>query len=70
MFLMLHSTNWPNFIVWLSNMCVVNINFPVYGVINFEINLSFLIQPFSYMTKKARTQIEISWEEKEVFKVE
>ena len=45
-------TNWPNFIVWLSlllemlsNMCII-ICFPVYHIINFEINCSFLIKPF------------------------
>ena len=33
-------------------MCIVLICFPVYDVINFEINLGFLIKPFSY-TKKS-----------------
>ena len=32
------------------------ISFPVCTVINFEINLSFLIKPFSYMTKKVKTK--------------
>ena len=31
-------------------MCIVIICYPVCGVINFEINISFLIKPFSYMT--------------------
>ena len=45
-FLMSYSINWPNFIVSLalllqilSNMYIVIICFPVYDIINFEINL-------------------------------
>ena len=60
-FLMLHSINWPNFIVPLhllleifGNMCVVIVCFPGWDVINFEINLIFLIKTFWYMTKKSR----------------
>ena len=30
-----------------DNMCIATLCFPVYDVINFEINLSFLIKPFS-----------------------
>ena len=33
-------------------MCIGIVYFPDCEVINFEIKLSFLIQPFSYMTKK------------------
>ena len=40
-------------------MCIVIICFLVSDVINFEINLSFLIKPFFYMTKKVKTKIEI-----------
>ena len=61
MFLMLYPYKWPNFIVWLSllleilgNMCIVIICFACDDIINFEINLKFLIKPFSYMTKKVR----------------
>ena len=57
-FIMLYSINIPNFIAWLSllleilvNMCIVVICCPVFDFINFEINLNFLINPFSYMTK-------------------
>ena len=53
-FLLLYSINWPNFIVWLpsllgmlDNICIVIIRDPDCDVINFEINLSFLIKPFS-----------------------
>ena len=45
MFLMLHSINWPNFIVWCCD------------VIKFEINSTFLIKPFRYMTKKSRQKL-------------
>ena len=60
MLFMLYSINWPNSVAWLpllleilGNMCIVIICYPVCGVINFEINLSFLITPFLYITKKA-----------------
>ena len=61
-FLMLYYTNSPNFIAWLhflpeilGNTCTIIICFPVDDVINFEINLSFLI--ICYMTKKAREKV-------------
>ena len=51
----------PNFIVWLlllieifCKMCVVIIRFPLYGIINFEINLSFLIKLLFYMSKQGQ----------------
>ena len=37
----------------LSNMCIVIVYFSGCNVIKFEINLSFLIKPFSHMTKKS-----------------
>ena len=53
--------NWPDFIVWLllfleilGNMCIAIVCFPGCDVINFEINLIFLIKPFFYMIKKLR----------------
>ena len=61
MFLMLYSINWPNFIVCLpllyqilDNMCIAIVYYPGCDVINFRINLIFLIKPFLYMTKKSR----------------
>ena len=42
-------------------MHIVIICYPVCDVMNFEINLSFLIKPFSYMTKK-------SWQNCKCFK--
>ena len=60
MFLMLYSINWPNFTVWLSllleildNMCIALVSEPGYGVMNFEINLIFLIKLFFYMTNNS-----------------
>ena len=45
-YLLLHSINWPSFIVWLhliwqilSNMCIVIVCYPGYDVMNFKINL-------------------------------
>ena len=59
MFLLLYSIKWPNFIVWfllllemLGNMCIV-----IHEVINFEINLTFLIKPFFLHDKKVKTKI-------------
>ena len=56
---MLYSINRPNFTVWLpsrfemlDNMCIVIISCPGCDVINFEINLSFLIKPFFYLTNR------------------
>ena len=53
-FFMLYPIYWPNFTFWLpllleilGNICVVIIFCSVFDVINFEINLSFLIKPFS-----------------------
>ena len=58
MFLMLYSVNWPNFIAWLTllfkilvNMCIAFVCQPGCVVIDFEVNLIFLIKPFSYITK-------------------
>ena len=57
-FIMLYFINWPNFIAWLSllfevlfNMCLVFIFFLVSVIIYFEINHSFLIKSFFYITK-------------------
>ena len=41
-------------IFWIfGNICFTIICFPVYGIINYETNLSFLIKLFFYMTKKS-----------------
>ena len=63
MFLMLYFINWPNFITWLSflleilvNMCIAAVCEAGYDVIDSEINLIFLIKPFSYY-QKVKTKI-------------
>ena len=70
-FLMLHSINWPNFIVWLlllfeilDNMCIKIVCSPGCNVIRIKINLIFLIQPFPYMTKKSRQEFKYLEKEK------
>ena len=70
-FLMLHSINWPNFIVWLpllleilGNMCFKIICWPGCDVTKFGINLIFLIKSFCYMTKKSRQKFKYLENEK------
>ena len=49
----------PKFLIKIElsySLCIAIIWFPVYDAIHFEINLSFLIKLFSYMTKKVRTK--------------
>ena len=52
-FLMLSSINWPNLIVWLPllleilcNVCIAIVCYPGCDVMDFKINLIFLIEPF------------------------
>ena len=59
-FLALNCINWPYFTAWLSlpveildSMCIVIICCSVRDVINFEVNLSFLIKLFFCITKKS-----------------
>ena len=47
-------------------MCVVIVCFPACDVINFEINLIFLIKPFFNMIKKSRKKIKYFENEKRV----
>ena len=77
MFLMLHSINWPNFIVWLlllleilGNMCITDWLWrqPACDVIKFEIKLIFsLIEPFWYMIKKSKQKLEKCLENEKSF---
>ena len=67
MFLVLYYINWPNFIAWLhlfleilGNMYFAIVCFPVNNVVNFEINLIFLIKP----TKKSRQKCKYHENEK------
>ena len=61
---LLYSINWPNFIDWLSllceilgNMCIAIVFKPGCDVINFKVNLTFLIKPFWYMAKKSMQKL-------------
>ena len=61
MFLMLYATYWPNFIVLLyllldilGSMCISIVCIPDCDMINFEINLLFLIKPFFCITKESQ----------------
>ena len=65
-FLLLYSTTWPNFIVWLPllreilhNMCDVTVYLPGCDVINFEINLVFLIKLFFLMAKMSTQDLNV-----------
>ena len=57
---MLYSINWAIFYVFkpllleiLHKICIENICSPVCDFMNFEINFSFLINPFYYIIKKS-----------------
>ena len=70
MFLMLYSINWPNFIFWLplffeilGNKCIAIICYPGCDIINFEINLIFLIKAVFLNKQKINIKIWISWEQ-------
>ena len=62
---MLYSSNWPDFIVWLpllyeilGNMCIAIASKPGCDVMNFEVNLIFLIKPFSLHDRKVVKKLE------------
>ena len=46
-------------IVYYNCMCIAIVCLPGCDVINFEINLIFLIKQFFYMTKKSRKNLNI-----------
>ena len=73
---MLYSVKWQNFIAWLplllevlGNMSIAIICFPGCDVINFEINIIFLIKPVFYLTRKSRQKFKYL-ENKKSFYVE
>ena len=73
-FLLLYSIHWPNFIVWfpllceiLDNMCIAIFCKPRCDIMNFEVNLIFLIKLFFLHNWKVR-KTEISWEWKELLR--
>ena len=58
-FFFLYSISWPNFIDWLSllskilgNLCIAIVFWAGFEVINFEINLIFLIKAFLLHNQK------------------
>ena len=60
-FLLLPSITWPNLIAWLpllheilDNMYIVIVCWPGCDIINFEINLIFLIKQFFYIWPKSQ----------------
>ena len=69
-FFMSYYFNWPNSIAWLPllldimvSRCIAIIFCPVSDLLNFGINLSFLIKAFFYIIKNSR-QIQVSHERK------
>ena len=76
MFLILHSINWPNFIVrWpllleiLGNKRITIACLPGCVVIKFEINLIFLIKLFCCITKRSRQKVKNILRTKRTFDV-
>ena len=75
MFIMFYSINWLNFIVWLSlrleilnNMRIAIVCFSGCDVINFEVNLIFLIKSFFCMTKMSRQKFKYIENEKKLLR--
>ena len=71
---MLHSINWPNFIVLLSflleilcSMCITIVCSPDCDVIKFEINLSFSSRRFDTWPKTQDKKL-IAWERKNLLR--
>ena len=69
-FLSLYFINWTNLIVWLfvfvklGNVCIIILCYPGCDIINFGINLIFLIKLFFYMNKKSRQKLKYLENEK------
>ena len=75
LFLLIYSIDWPNFIVWLpllceilGNTCLAIASKPGCDVMNFEVNLIFLIKLFFLHDQKVVTKSKISWERKELLR--
>ena len=51
-----------------GDMFIAIVRVSVCDAISFEIYVSFLINPFSYLTEKVRTKLQISSERKELFR--
>ena len=70
MLLVLYSINWPNFIAWLplllqilGNRCVAIVFFPHCDLMDFEINLIFLIELLFLYNQKAMKKSYWEWKE-------
>ena len=73
--LLLYSKNWTNFIVWfpllsaiLGNMCIAIVYKPRCNVMNFKLNLNFLIKLFFLHDKEAVTKTQMSSERKKLLR--
>ena len=73
---MLYYINWPNFFAWLplvleilGNMFIAIVCYPGCDVMNFEINLIFLIEPFFLHDQKVLNKILNILRTKRAFKV-
>ena len=72
---LLYCINLPNFIVWLpllceilGNMCITIVFKPGCDIINFEVNLIFLIKPFFLHDRKVlRTERPFKMKQKAFF---
>ena len=74
-FFLLCSINWPDFIVWLPLLCEILGNIcirinckPRCDVLNFEVNLVFLIKLFFLHDENVVTKTQISWERKKLLR--
>ena len=74
-FILLYSINWQNFIVYLSllceilgNVCIAIFCKPGCDIMNFEVNLVFLIKPFFLHDQNVVKKSSISWERKKLFR--
>ena len=54
--------------IWRYVYCNAIVRVSVCDAISFEIYVSFLINPFSYLTEKVRTKLQISSEREELFR--
>ena len=71
-FLLFYFINWLDFSGWLCLLCEILYNmwfrtvcWSGCDIINFNINLIFLIKPLFLHDQKVKTKIQISWERKE-----
>ena len=75
MFLLLYSINWSNSILYLfllcemlGNTCIAIVSKPYCDIMNFEVNLIFLMKPFFLHNEKVVRKTLISWERKKLLR--